>query len=708
MARTGYPFAITITVLLASPAHGRSEYRLGGEDGNPWQDVLSGGGEYVNFDSQNRIAGRVQVDVGPPGDSEVKLANFSFGTSMRPLHIAPHDNLVRADLKEGSSQIPLPLTNGFVNSELSCPSTSAQRTRFMPMFDGDPTTATFFVVLNQQTGSGYQEIWHIDLGGAVPINRLRFYPRLGRHDDVDLIRSLAEPAYPEAAFPTDSFSTNVLSGYEIRVGPDGLPFVANSCQERPPGMRWLRRNDPDMAVLASAEENLDTVVDLTFPTRYVRWMSFQPEPVDQYEVAELEVFGEGFVQEMVYRTPVLDFGRRVNWSKIRWSGDFPFRTQTQIRTRTGNTPDPNLYFDLDVNGALVPISREEHESMNILLRQPVQYDTDNWSFWTAAYEIEPGRRDSSLAPEAWQDATRMISFGSSQYLQLEVKLISRFEAGPRLDQIAIQFSEHPAAQKVVGEIWPNEVASFHASTFTYVISPTFQEGDTGFDRLEILTHTRADIVRSVKVDDRDIDFIQSPPATPEECRAHPHCARIEDDRILVDLPFRQAHPDSSLKQVEVIFDVGVLRYGTRFTSWIYDSNDPDPIKQRVRPGNATFRFASDDLSVITPIGGDLLADVIVAPNPFTPNGDGVNDRTLVSYKLREVTAPREVSLEIYDLAGTLVFRRVADPATHGQRQLTWNGRTNAGGLVAPGTYLYRLRLNVEDPEEHVGVVAVVY
>ena len=150
----------------------------------------------------------------------------------------------------------------------------------------------------------------------------------------------------------------------------------------------------------------------------------------------------------------------------------------------------------------------------------------------------------------------------------------------------------------------------------------------------------------------------------------------------------------------------VLRFGTEFTGWIYDSNEADLVKQRVRAGNADFRFASDGLSVSTPIGGDLLADLVVAPTPFTPNGDGANDRTVISYKLREVTAARAVELEIYDLSGTLVFRRIADPTTHGSKQISWNGRTNAGDLVAPGSYLFRLRLDAEQEEEQYGVLAV--
>ena len=113
----------------------------------------------------------------------------------------------------------------------------------------------------------------------------------------------------------------------------------------------------------------------------------------------------------------------------------------------------------------------------------------------------------------------------------------------------------------------------------------------------------------------------------------------------------------------------------------------------------------------TPIGGDLLADLVVAPNPFTHNGDGVNDRTVISYKLREVTAARAVELEIYDLAGTLGFRHITDPTTHGEKQITWNGRTNAGDLVVPGSYVYRLRLDAQHEDrsqEQYGVLAIAF
>jgi len=733
---------VTAALLLAltSALCARAEFHMGsGDNAYAWerftgvpidntksqsdQDPVVGpddGGEYVIVGTDGNELRRRPVTAVEEVGGGTFLVEYNYrgpdrpsmeGNALQAPWVDPLVNLARFDrlIARGGS-----IYDGHNNTTLP-------HAAMVSTIDGDPTTSRPMIFtfnpleLVPNTGEVFSGNMAspliINLGTEMPINRIRIFPRLGRQDDAVTIAAMEEPQPDPEQFGETSFADNYLEWFEIGVTDNDAPIreLPGNRPTQRPGQGQFKRysettgfidsmdTDPNFDALLRTRENINPVIDFRFPVRHERWVSIRPYlPERTWEIAEFEIYGEGYVRRSVYRTHILDFGEPgVAWSKIRWNGKQPLGTQIRVRTRTGNTPDPNLYFNLDVNGNQFLISREEYEDMHVLLQLPLQYDLDNWSFWTPPYVIESGRRDSTLAPGDWEDATRMISLGSSRYLQLEVKLISRFDAAPRLDQIAIQFSENPAAQDVVAEISPTEVASFEAITFTYVIKPSFEAEDTGFDRLEILTHVTADIVRSVKVDGRDIDLLQFPP-------------RIEEDRILVALPFRQAHPDSSAKRIEVVFDVEVLRFGTQFTGWIYDSNDPDLVKQRVRPGNADFRFASDNLSVQTPIGGDLLADLVVAPNPFTPNGDGVNDLTVISYKLREVTAAREVSLEIYDLAGTLVFRRVADPTTHGKKQITWNGRTSAGDVVTPGSYLYRLRLDAANEAVQVGVVAVAY
>ena len=158
----------------------------------------------------------------------------------------------------------------------------------------------------------------------------------------------------------------------------------------------------------------------------------------------------------------------------------------------------------------------------------------------------------------------------------------------------------------------------------------------------------------------------------------------------------------------MIFDTAVLRFGTEFFGFVYNSEDADQIRQRVEPGNASFRFSGNGLAVQTPLGGDLLLQVDARPNPFTPNGDALNETVTFSFKVREVTAERPVALRIYDLSGRLVHELPVIQATSGQFEQVWNGRDASGGLVPPGIYLYEVTLSAENEESLVGSVAVAY
>jgi len=141
---------------------------------------------------------------------------------------------------------------------------------------------------------------------------------------------------------------------------------------------------------------------------------------------------------------------------------------------------------------------------------------------------------------------------------------------------------------------------------------------------------------------------------------------------------------------------------------VFDSADPLQVKQQVKPGNATYRFSGDVLTVKTPLGEPGLVDVAVAPNPFTPNGDGVNDAVRISYKIHDLTQERPVSLVVYDLAG----RRVrAFPTTRGgigRFHYEWDGRDEAGRLIPPGAYLFELSLDAEKIARTMGILYVVY
>ena len=704
-------------VLTAQAKAASSEYILGGDTGIPWQTALGEDpGFYVVFGADGQQVDSVAVAIAPLGTGVDTLIDYSSG-AIQPVWIDPNWNLARR----------LDLADGQITSSEPLGYRSAHLETIRLSFDGDPETATFRTMVQDPLGPpglGLGEIascghtscparpWReniiVDFGADLPINRIRFFPRLG-DDDALLIEKMAAPEPDPNAFGSESFSANYLEWYEIGAADNTAPLVSDGPVTRsdtpPPGPRGFKStrlygatNDPAFTILKQTTENLDVVVDFRFPLRHERWVAIRAfNPLRDWEIAEFEVYGEGYVRKAVYLSNILDFGQPVSWSKIRWAGELPPGTRVEIRTRTGNDPDPNMYWKKNnITGDLESITFGEYELMAANRRQPPTPDTDNWSHWSPPYDFAAGRRDPSRSANPWEDGTPLLSPSPSRYLQFHIVLHATRTAAPRLDALWLQFAQSPFASQLVGEIWPISVSSFEPQTFTYIVLPEFQPGDTGFDRLEILTYTAVDTIRSVKVNGPEIDLAVYPP-------------EILSDRIIVALPKLQDAEADSRKQVEINFDAAVLRFGAEFKGWGFNSDDPDRLKQQIEPGNATFRYSGDVLSVRTKVGGDLLVFVDPSPNPFTPNGDGINDEVSLSFKVREVAVQRSIRVEIYDLEGRLIHTLADGVATTGAYSHTWNGRDRGGERVPPGIYIYRIELETDEGgEEKAGTIAVAY
>ncbi len=68
------------------------------------------------------------------------------------------------------------------------------------------------------------------------------------------------------------------------------------------------------------------------------------------------------------------------------------------------------------------------------------------------------------------------------------------------------------------------------------------------------------------------------------------------------------------------------------------------------------------------------------PNPF-------NGSTVINYSLAETG---RVRLRIYDLRGRIVRTLIDEMSQAGNYQAVWDGRDQAAGSLASGTYIYRL------------------
>ena len=672
-----------LVATLSASVWGRAELRLGGAAGLPWPEAIDQRASYVVVDGQGNVLRTTSI---PLVAEEVSAKFGTAGTDtlidysdhrLSPVWIDPAENLAQSI---GARDGHFYTASIYGATHLVTDSIPLQL-----LIDGDPATAMIMQVPEppqitgiNRTGVVKNNVMH--LGAELPINRIRFYPRPG-------------------------FEDNYLAWYEIGVADHTAPFWDDNFDRTERGKRWYMvidpalgaANDPAFDILARDEENLDVVVDLRFATRDLKWIALRPlDPERDWEIAELEVYGEGYVTQTTYRTAILDLGRPVAWSKIRWRGSVPEGTQLRLRTRTGSTPQPHIYRVLGSSGTLAVSTLKEYLDQLRLRRWndiALEYDTDSWSFWSTPYAFAAGLRDTTQVAGSWTDGTVVLSPSPARYFQLEVLMTADRDQAPRLDEVSLLFSEDPVAQEVIAEIWPTATESFAPETFTYVVRPVLRSDDAGFDRLEIFTQIPAEQVRSVLLDGEEM-IDRFPP-------------QILDDRLVIAFE-KLVAPRDNEKRIEVVFDVKVLRFGAEFTGWVYDSADP-ALKQQVKAGNATFHFGGDVISVRTPIGGDLISRFQAVPSTFTPNGDGINDRVKIEYELRDLETSRQLSFKIYDLSGRLVRQVVAANTRSGSFAHEWDGLDSAGNLVTPGVYIYQLNWETDEESEVAsGVLGVAY
>ena len=299
-------------------------------------------------------------------------------------------------------------------------------------------------------------------------------------------------------------------------------------------------------------------------------------------------------------------------------------------------------------------------------------EPDTWSPWSTPYR---NSGDPILSP------------APRRYFQFSMAFESDgLEDGIAVDSLAFEVFRPALAQAIVGEIWPQEVPVGVDTSFVYTIEVTDAEG---FDRLEIDTPAPVRALRELRVDDQEIEFSEE--LGPKGLQVS--FARQTGNRAL-----------------QVVFDTAVLRYETVFTGRLLDTTREGALPQVIESGNAAPRFAGDDLSVRVPLQGQrLVYRVSATPTVFTPNGDGINDYTTITYDLLYLTGQAPVALRIYDLARNQVAELPAAGSGSGRFQRPWDGRDAQGELLLPGVYILQVEVETDNgTERSSSVVTIVY
>ena len=532
-------------------------------------------------------------------------------------------------------------------------------------FDGDYETAytglggsgfglncgTFTAARNCKT------VW-IQFRGFFPIRRLVLQPTPDRH--------------------VDRFMPN------LQVGTNNAPVNRTPATlaldplhgTRDGRLTWRGNRFVDFDVRIDIRENTRAVLDLELPDEPISELILAAGE-GNWELAELEIYGEGFVSQAAYTSNIIDLGARSSLGTLTWSGSVDEGAAVDLSVRTGDDEDPNFYWRLTFRGdeksrfdaSGNELTRSSYQRLEGGERLPITPDRENWGFWTTMLDFNAGRGD-------------LVSDKPRKFVQIRADFSSTIgSAGGKLDYMEFEVSTPPVASQVLAEIEPTVSELGQVTSFTYKLLPEMQENDIGFDSIQIQTPVAPESVDRVRIGSTVLssgEFTVTP---------------WDGESFSVHIP--RVNLQSSGELIEVEFNSEVFKVGTVFTGRIYDSTRPMEVRQRVTPGDADPLVDGNTLRVSPAVVGRRNIQSLEV-SAFTPNGDGINDLLRVEYDLVNLAGGVPVALEVFNLAGMRVASISVDAGVSGRYSAVWDGRDEEAGLLPPGLYLLKLEVEADE------------
>jgi len=94
-----------------------------------------------------------------------------------------------------------------------------------------------------------------------------------------------------------------------------------------------------------------------------------------------------------------------------------------------------------------------------------------------------------------------------------------------------------------------------------------------------------------------------------------------------------------------------------------------------------------------------------SPNPFSPNGDGVDDEVAIIYQLPFPSA--RVSVQIYDLMGRLIYELAQNITSSSEGAVYWDGSGKHGNRARIGMYVVRCSATDAMSDKNVGYITTI-
>ena len=653
------PTALGVLLGFGDMATAQLSWRLGGASGDDWEQ---------------RTALNLMVDVAAaPG-------------SLRPLELDPQVNVVpllgpwvrQRDPADVFYRTGMPRIWYGVGNLPNSP----HGTEPLEFVDGD--LETFYADSDFRgggPGGGWGEYYSLDLGLRVPAERFVLVPPEG-----------SDPFNQEPYRPNYTFNQ-----YELTASNN--PGMVNA--QEPVGGGELYYIPLDIP-LASSSQNFDPVIDIAFPLQYLQIFRMRPIPdlgrrFSRFAIAELEVYGRGFVPEARWESVVVDLERVVNVGQVffavsqwrREGAELVSAPQAPVgatvAVRTGMDDTPIAYFSYNDLQLPVEVTEKEYDRLKPRMfpwdpptvgwRGPILEDEQSWSFWSAPL------RTSGQRP--------LVSKG--RYLQLQVLLHSgspwEFAC---LDSLEVRISPL-LAERVVGEVAVADhlqppgrriqVAAGKPTDFVYDVRAEFGgDGQVGFDAIRFATPSAG----------RFLSLEMGAPLLAIELE--PDNVISEEKGFVIYLPQRIERGGED--RLRIRLETAVYGASERLRAEVFDRAG-DTLPQEVEAGDVSEELGTNDLRVLAYAAslGSILGEVSVEPALLTPQGDGVNDEMEISYVLFQVLELTEVAVEVFELSGERVRRLSLQTRGAGRHSVRWDGRDDGGRVVAPGIYLARIEVN---------------
>ena len=621
------------------------------------------------------------------------------------------------------------------------------------VFDGDPST--HFARIDR-VGNDVKQIWslYVDLGFYFPIRLFRCYPSLEEPVRVSAYTfsaglpgtetviaglSLEDPITGPLGFPRfdrigNTFPTFVPAASVPANVQDTIAVVFDP----PASMRYSRMAfhtplDYDLAEMEYFADGFVPVASyhsnaLPLPKATVGRIFWDEEKIgDPNKSAAIVRVRTGVTTEpdMYFRVNFYD--REVEW---REEGALVVDQRPGSPTLGQEVDLESPEFNLEAReifSAATPearesirLNRDDYIGLPVSVRRRIEPDLEFWS-------------SSQLANNG-----ELVNAPSGRpYVAVEaVFLSSSPDAATIISNMKIEYSAPQILDQVIGEIAPAvDVIAGQDTTFVMALKVSLGEESSGFNRVQVFTPARVEAIESIEVEagDGKVVSMTSAGVTAEVGEGQFGELYVADDQFVVGFPTIGANEgDQSMEDVsmKVRFRARVINFHTLFSASVFlDTLSGGVTRQFTKNGilavteaqsvtdtvafflpqsvegkdvvdfGATEQLSDrNSLTVVADISAqsrNIIGNFTVGPNPFSPNGDGINDQMTISFDVQRLLTPKQVQLEVFDLNGRRL-RSIELMLSSGGYARQWDGRSDSGQIVPPGIYVLRIETDADD------------